>query len=137
MKKWILAALLLSYLVELIFTVFELDAEVKKPHFLFFKGVEYADGTTWNGWMTDCNFVYGFMETAARGLIFLSASWAVMYGVKLRIFAVCAVLEIIDMFDYWLFYNGEWFNTVIEFNYIKIGIVFLYAWRDYTTQPPK
>ncbi len=73
------------------------------------------------------------METAARGLIFLSASWAVMYGIRLRIYGTCAVLEILDMFDYWLFYNHTWFDTVFEFNYVKIGIVLFCAWKEYIT----
>jgi len=134
-KKWILSALVLSYLVELIFTVFEFDREVKKPWFPFFKGIVYEDGSVWNGWVTDANFVYGFMETAARGLIFLSAYWSVTYGVKLKMYAVCVWLEIIDMFDYWWFYNDQWFNTGVEFNYIKIGIIFYCAWKEYIRLP--
>jgi hypothetical protein len=133
-KFWVLLPLVLSYLVELIFTVFEFDREVKKPYFLFFDGIVYQDGSTWNGWVTDCNFVYGFMETAARGLIFLSAHWAVVYGVRLRIFSVCVLLEMADMLDYWLFYNAEWFNTGIEFNYIKIGVILFNVWREYNPQ---
>jgi len=131
LKKWILSALVLSYLVELIFTVFELDPEIKRPHHPFFNGLVFQDGTVWNGWVTDANFVYGFMEMAARGLVFLAASWAILYGIRMRIFAVCASLEIIDMFDYWLFRNDEWFNTGFEFNYLKIAIVVFCAWKEY------
>lgn len=130
-KTWVLLPLILSYLVELIFTVWELDREVKKPYYLLFDGWTYSNGTTWNGWVTDANFVYGFMETAARGLIFVAAAIASWYGVRMRIFFVCITLEIIDGFDYWIFYNHTWFNTAIEFNYIKIGVIFFYTWKEY------
>ena len=123
---------MLSYLVELIFTLFEFDQEIKKPRYPFFDGITFQDGSTWNGWVTDANFVYGFMETSARGLIFVSAAISSWYGIKMNIFFVCITLEILDGIDYWLFYNHTWFDTGIEFNYIKIGVVFFYAWKEYT-----
>ena len=130
-----LAPLVLSYLTELIFTIWEFDKKVEKPYYPFFDGIIYEDGSKWNGWVTDCVFVYGFMETAARGLIFVSAAIASWYGVKMNIFFVCITLEIIDSFDYWLFYNHTWFNTGIEFNYIKIGVILYCSWKEYSRLP--
>lgn len=135
LKFWVLLPLVLSYLVELIFTIWELDKQVMKKRFIFFDGWVYEDGSAWDGLVSDSSFVYGFMETSSRGLIFVSAAIASWYGVRMNIFFVCITLEIIDGFDYWLFYNHKWFDTHIEFNYIKIALIFFYTWREFITSP--
>jgi len=134
-KERILIAIVFSYVVELLFTLFEFDAEVDRKWHPFYNGHTFQNGKYWNGWVTNCVFVYGFMEMAARGTMFLAAHWAIRHRIMLRIFVVCATLEMLDMFDYWLFRNDPWFGTPIEFNYIKIGVVIFYArreWKNYS-----
>lgn len=134
-RSKVLTPLVLSYLVEFIFTLFEFDEEIPRRRHIFYKGHTFASGKHWDGWPTDVNFVYGFMEMASRGLIFVSAYLAIKYGMRMRVFWICATIEIIDMFDYWLFRNDEWFNTGIEFNYIKIGVILYFAWKTYLDSP--
>lgn len=136
-RSQVLTPLVLSYLVGFIFTLFEFDEEIAKLRHPFYKGHTFASGRHWDGWVTDANFVYGIMEIASRGLIFVSADLAIKYRFKLRIFWVCGGIEIIDMYDYWLFRNDEWFNTGIEFNYIKIVVILLYACIEYITSPQR
>lgn len=133
-KERILISILLSYVVELIFTLVEFDKEVVSKWHPFYNGHTFENGDYWNGWVTNCVFAYGIMEIAARAILLISAHWAIINGIRLRIFLVCAGLEILDMADYWLFRNDPWFGTPIEFNYIKIGVVIYYArreWKNY------
>jgi hypothetical protein len=131
-RFWCLLPLVLAYLVELIFTLFEFDEEIYRPRYWFYKGHTFASGKHWDGWDTDVNFAYGFMEIGARCLIFVSAHMAIKHGLVLRIFYVCATLEMIDVFDYWAFFNDKWFNTGLEFNYVKIVVILVYAWKEYS-----
>lgn len=122
-----------SYLIELLFTLFEFDAVVKRKMHPFYQGHVYENGEKWNGYVTNAVFVYGFMEILARGMIFLAAYLAVMHKIALRLFVVCFWLEIADVFDYWLFRNDPYpllpriGNFGIEFNYIKIATVCIFS----------
>lgn len=126
-KRKILLVLFISYIVELLFTLFELDAETRYKFHPLFDGVVFQDGSKWNGEKTPANFVYGFMEIAARGLIFLAAYWASKAKIFLPIFLWLACLEIADMVDYWLLNNSGWFAIYgpfeFDFNLIKVGVV--------------
>lgn len=130
----------LSYLIQVFFTLFEFDAEVMRKFHPFYDGMTYQNGYHWNGWVTMANFVYGLMEIVARVMIFLSASIAVLFGVKTCIFIVCAFVEVADIFDYWLTRNGPWFtvdkflifeNWEFEHNYIKIFIVLSFCYTEW------
>lgn len=137
MKRKILFLLGLSYLVELIFTLFEFDARIDRHWHPFYQGHTFEDGTHWNGWVTNAVFVYGFMEMVSRGLIFLAAYLAVTNRIFLRVFIVCFWLEMADMVDYWLFRNDPYpflpkvGNFGIEFNYIKIAIIGYFITREF------
>lgn len=143
MKRRIIFLIVLSYFVGLIFTLFEFNAVVRHKRHPFYLGHTYENGEYWNGHVTDAVFVYGFMEMISRGLIFLAAYYAVLHKIFLRLFIVCFWVEIADMMDYWLFRNDPYpFLPVIEtkigkialeFNYIKLGIICYFAWRDSNT----
>lgn len=140
LKEKVLLLVIVSYLTGMIFTLFEFNAQVPRKWHPYFKGITYQDGTVWNGWVSDANFVYGFMEMASRGLIFLAAYIAVMNKIPLRIFIVCFWVELSDMLDYWLWRNGPWFEVVgfmdfetfqFEFFYVKLAIIIFFSAREW------
>lgn len=143
MKRKIIFLIVLSYFVELIFTLFEFNAQVVHKWHPFYQGHTFENGEFWNGHVTNAVFVYGFMEMVSRGLIFLAAYYAVSHKIFIKLFIVCFWVELFDMFDYWLFRNDPYpflpkYETSIgtialEFNYIKIVIICYYAWRHYNT----
>lgn len=137
MRRRIIILIVLSYVVELIFTLFEFDIVVARPWHPFYYGHTYEDGSYWNGWVSDGVFVYGFMEMVARALIFLAAYYAVINKIALSLFIVCFWIELVDMLDYYLFRNDPWpffpriGNFGLEYNYVKLAIVCYYAWTDW------
>lgn len=130
----------LSYLIDVGFTLFEFDIEVRKKYHPFYDGITYQDGSKWNGWVTQANFYYGLLAMCSRAAIFLSIGFAVWLGVKTRVYWVCLIAELSDMVDYKLTRNGPWFkldhflifdNWEFEWNYIKIGIVLTYCYTEW------
>jgi hypothetical protein len=139
-SEWVFGLIALSYLIGVFFTLFEFDAEVRVRYHPFYDGMTFQNGEHWNGWVTKANFVYGFMEMFSRMLIFVAGWIAWRYVVPIKIFAVCAFVEMADMVDYWLVRNGPWFtirkflifdNWEFEFNYIKIGIILIYCYTEW------
>jgi hypothetical protein len=119
-----------SYLVGLLFTLVELDSQVKKSFFPFFHGICYQNGVCWDGKMSLANYVYGYAETVVKCMILLDA----FYSSGMKIFRVCFVLEVIDLIDYILLYNSTWFTIGtfhFEYNYLKVGIISYFIARDF------
>jgi hypothetical protein len=129
-----------AYLFDIAFTLFEFDVENPKKYHPFYDGIVFKDGSRWNGWVTQANFVYGFMDIIYRVLLCLSVGLAIYFGVRTYIYFVIAGLEFFDLFDYWLIRNGAWFtmhkflifdNWEFEFNYIKIGFVLTFCYTEW------
>lgn len=137
----ILTLIVLSYLVDLGFTLLEFDAEVEKKYHPFYDGITFQDGRHWNGWVTKANFVYGLLAMVSRALLFSAVILTVLFRIRIVMtFVVCLILECLDMVDYWLFRNGPWFvmykvlifdNWEFEFNYIKIGLVISFSYIEW------
>lgn len=136
----VLSLVALSYLIDVGFTLFEFDIEVRKKYHPFYDGITYQDGSKWNGWVTQANFYYGLLAMCSRASIFLSIGLAIWLTVKTKIYWVCLVMEVFDMIDYKLTRNGPWFTLdrflifdswEFEWNYIKIGIVLTYCYIEW------
>lgn len=128
---------MLSYLVDLLFTLFEFEACTVKPWHIFYYGEDLNCGY-WNGWVSDSSFAYGFFAMGSRALIFLSAWMAIRNKVMLSIFSVCLWVEVADAVDYFFVRNGWWqiipefdfwlFHDIkFEFNFIKVPFITAYA----------
>lgn len=141
-RSKILILIVLSYFVDLLFTLFEFDAQVMKAWHPFYQGMDFPNGFHWDGKVSDSSFVYGFMAMVSRAMILLAAYLAVTHRILLNIFIVCFWIECADMLDYYLFRNSWWpfipkfdflmfENVEFEFNYVKIIIVILFAVREW------
>lgn len=132
-----------SYVVDLFFTLFELDPTTMKHYHPFYYGETFSNGFVWNGYKTDTQFIHAFMGIASRAMIFLAAWVAVMNNIPVKIFIWCMWVELADGLDYWLTNNDHWVfipkltiyfgsftleNWEFEMNYIK---VFLMAYLSY------
>lgn len=142
MKAKILILIVASYFVDLLFTLFEFDAQVMKTWHPFYQGMDFPNGFHWDGKVSDSTFVYGFMSMASRAMIFLAAYLAVSNRIFLTIFVACVWVELADMLDYFLFRNGWWpfipkfnlfgfENIEFEFNYLKVSFITLYAYIEW------
>lgn len=142
MKAKILILIVASYLVDLLFTLFELDAQVVRSLHPFYNGMDFPNGFHWDGKVSVSTFVYGFMAMASRAMIFLAAYLAVHHRILLNIFVVCFWIECADMIDYYLFRNSWWpfipkfnlfglENIEFEFNYLKVSFITLYAYKEW------
>lgn len=142
MKAKILILIVASYFVDLLFTLFELDAQVMKNWHPFYQGMDFPNGYHWDGKVSDSTFVYGFMAMASRALIFLAAYLAVSNRIFLTIFVACVWVELADMLDYYMFRNSWWpfipkfnlfgfENIEFEFNYIKVLFIATYAYLEW------
>ncbi len=129
-----------SYLFGLAFTLFEFDAEVRRKLHPFYDGITFQGGTKWNGYVTVANFVYGLMEMFSKLMLMIAGGTAIYFGVRTMIFIPCAIIELLDMVDYWLVRNGAWFtmdrfiifnNWEFEFNYIKIGLILTFCYTEW------
>lgn len=138
----ILLLIIGSYLVGVIFTMFEFEAVKRHKWHPFYQGHVYEDGTVWNGHVTKAVFVYGFMEMVSRAMIFYAAYLTIIYRVPLyKIFILCFWVEVADMADYWLFRNDpypflpKWDTPIgtfaIEYNYIKLFIIGCFCWYEH------
>lgn len=138
-----------SYVVDLFFTLFELDPTTMKHYHPFYYGETFPNGFVWNGWKTDTQFVHAFMGIASRAMIFLAAYVAVMNKLPLTIFVWCFWVELADGVDYWLTNNDWWpfipkltiyFGTFavedweFEFNYIKIFLIGFLSYKGWKKQ---
>jgi hypothetical protein len=145
MRAKVLLIVIGVYLVDVLFTLFELDTTVWKFH-PFYDGFTFPNGQHWNGWKSNNQIVYDLFSFVSRAMILLAAYLAVMNGVRLKIFMVCFFIELSDMVDYWLFNNSWWkfipkFDLLFikdvefEYNYAKLAIIIcfaVYEWRPRT-----
>lgn len=135
-----------SYIVDLLFTLFELDATTMKKWHPFYDGMTFPNGFVWDGRVSDSTFVYGLMSMLSRGMIFLGAYLAVMHRLPIKLFIVCFWIEISDMVDYYLFHNSWWpfipkinftilwirfENVEFEYNFLKILIVTIFSYIEW------
>lgn len=145
-ERAILLLLAGSYLVDLLFTLFESSSPVTSKWYVFYQGHTYEDGSIWNGEVTAATFWHGINTMLSRAMILSSAYIAVRWGVFVKSFAVCFWVEVLDMLDYWLFYNA-WWNFIpkfdlnigimtikdfeFEYNFLKIPIVLIYCYIEW------
>jgi hypothetical protein len=140
-----------SYVVDLFFTLFELDPWTFKPYHPFYEGEVFPDGSVWNGWKTDTQFVHAIMGIASRAMIFLAAWVAIINKIPVKIFIWCLWVEIADGIDFWLTNNDHWpfipkltlyfgdirlENWEFEFNYIKVllmAVLSYKGWKQHNT----
>jgi hypothetical protein len=135
-----------SYLVDLLFTLFESSSPVLSKLYVFYRGHTYEDGTFWNGYTTQATFWHGLNTMFSRAMILSAAYISVRWKVFVKSFAVCFWIEVFDMLDYWLFYNAWWvfipkFDLNIgimiikdfefEYNFVKISIVLIYCYIEW------
>lgn len=135
-----------SYLVDLLFTLFESSSPVLSKWYVFYKGHTYEDGTVWNGEVTTATFWHGLNTMISRAMLLCAAYMAVSWRIFVKSFAVCFWIEVFDMLDYWLFYNAWWvfipkFDLNIgvmiikdfefEYNFLKIPIVLIYCYIEW------
>lgn len=134
--------IILSFLTDLIFTLFEFNAEVYKHWHPYFDGMTFSDGRKWDGSVTDANFAYGFFGIGSRGLMFLAGWLAIHYRMYPKSFLVAFWLELFDMPDYYFTRNSWWKfipkvdfwlidNWTFEYNYIKILAICLIVYHEW------
>lgn len=138
----ILVLIVASYLVDLLFTLFEFDAQIVEKWHPFYQGMDFPNGFHWDGKVSASTFAYGFFAMVSRAMIFYAAYLAVTYRIWLRIFVVCFWVECADMLDYFLFRNSWWpfipkfdfigfKNIEFEFNYLKVLFIATYAYIEW------
>lgn len=135
-----------SYLVDLLFTLFESSSPTVSKWYVFYQGHTYEDGTFWNGHTTEATFWHGLNTMFSRAMLLSAAYISVRWSLFIKSFAVCCWIELFDMLDYWLFYNAWWTfipkfdlnigimtinNFEFEYNFVKIGIVLTYCYIEW------
>lgn len=131
-----------SYISDILFGLFEFEAEVYKKWHPFYEGITFKSGRKWDGTVTDANFAYGFFAIAARWALIVNAWLSAHHGFYKKTWLVCIVLEGYDALDYYLFRNGPWWKMPlmgfdqfeIEYNIPKIMIVLTIAFIEWKKQ---
>jgi hypothetical protein len=135
-----------SYFVDLLFTLFESTSPETSKWYVFYKGHTYENGDYWDGQVTAATFWHGLNTMLSRAMLLTAAYISVRWRIFVTAFAVCFWVELVDMLDYWLFYNDWWVfipkfdlnlglmvikDFAFEYNLVKIGVVLTYCYIEW------
>lgn len=111
-----------SYFLQLLFDLIPYPANPQKL-FLLVDGRDFGMTLEW--------YVYFCGEHLARMAIFYAGFLLTDIELADRLF----MIEVMDLTDYMMIANTEWIEgTHFEFNFIKIGLVIYFTWREFANR---
>lgn len=125
MRNKVLALVVGSYLVDVIYTMVEWDFQKTYSFFPFFHG-----HSGWDGRMALGSYVYFYCQHVCVMMLL----WAAYLASGMRFLKYVFWVEFADLIDYALCYHEKWLTINgfdFEFSYAKILIVFALAAREW------